>query len=82
MEVHREWTTINKKKNKEDYGIAVTCTVSRINRKILKMKIEKQYSDIQVKEQVGFQAGSSTVDHLFCVRQLIEKKVICNQNIP
>lgn len=70
-------TTVHKKQNKgcdNDRRITVTCTVSRIFRKILITKIGKQYCDIKTKEQAGFRAGRSTVDQLFCVTQFIEKK--------
>lgn len=89
-EVPMEWktsylTTIFKKgdRNKcENYrGIAVTSTLSRIYGKILKAKIENEYTDSEAEEQAGFRAGRSTVDHLFTITQVMEKKLGYNQEL-
>lgn len=89
-EIPKEWkisimSTIHKKGRKdqcENYrGIAVTSTISRIYGKIIKNKIENEYKDFEAEEQAGFRAGRSTIDHLYCVTQVIEKKNAVNQEI-
>ncbi|XP_063924692.1 uncharacterized protein LOC135138644 [Zophobas morio] len=66
----------------ENYrDIAVTSTGSRIYGKILKTKIEQEYMDMEAEEQAGFRAGRSTVDHLYCVTQIIETKAAFDQEI-
>jgi len=89
-EIPMEWktsilSTIHKKGNKENCdnyrGIAVTSTLSRIYGKLLKIKMEQEYRDLEAEEQAGFRAGRSTVDHLFCVSQIIEKKTAFNQEV-
>lgn len=56
-------------------------TISRIYGRILKNRIETEYSDMEAEEQAGFRAGRSTTDHLFCLTQIIEKKVAVGQEL-
>lgn len=56
-------------------------TISRIYGRILKNRIEREYSDLEAEEQAGFRAGRSITDHLFCLTQIIEKKVAVNQEL-
>ena len=41
--------------------------------------MEQELSQIETEEQAGFRAGQSTIEHIFCLRQLIEKKMAVNQ---
>lgn len=88
--VPSEWntsyiTTIHKKGDKsrcDNYrGISVSNTLSRTYGRILKKRIEEEYSQMEAEEQAGFRAGRSTIDHLFTVTQFIEKKLSFNQEV-
>jgi hypothetical protein len=37
--------------------------------------LEQEFSQIETEEQAGFRAGGSTIDHVFSLKQLIEKKM-------
>ena len=52
---------------------------SRLYEKIIKYSMEQEFSQIDTEEQAGFRAGRSTIDHVFCLKQLIEKKMSVNQ---
>jgi len=41
--------------------------------------LEQEFSQIEAEEQAGFRAGRSTVDHIFCLKQLIERKMAVDQ---
>jgi hypothetical protein len=69
-----------KKDEYENYrGITVLNIFSRLYGKIIKHFLEQEFSQIETEEQAGFRAGRSTIDHIFCLRQLIEKKMAVNQ---
>nr|XP_018896775.1 PREDICTED: uncharacterized protein LOC109030332 [Bemisia tabaci] len=89
-EVPKEWkefwiTATHKKGKKDDLdnyrGLSVTGTISKIYGKILKAKIEEEWIHHEAEEQAGFRAGRSTVDHLFCITQVIEKKMAVGQEL-
>ena len=52
----------------------MTCTISRIYGKIIKYFVGKEFNHFEIEEQAGFRPGISTMDHVFCLQQLIEKK--------
>ena len=69
-----------KKDECESYrGITVLNIFSRLYGKILKQILEQEFFQIETEEQAGFRAGRSTIDHIFCLRQLIEKNMTVNQ---
>jgi len=41
--------------------------------------LEQEFSQIEIEGQAGFRAGQSPVDHIFCLKQLIEKKTVVDQ---
>ncbi|KAK4887200.1 hypothetical protein RN001_003471 [Aquatica leii] len=61
---------------KEEQKIASKTLFSRrIYGKTLKNKIENDNHDIEAEEQAGFRVDRTTLEHLFCVTQLIERKI-------
>ena len=87
-EIHNDWkighiSAIRKKGKKAEYenyrGITVLNNFSRLYGKIIKCLLEQEFPHIETEEQVGFRAGRSTTDHVFCLEQLIEKKMSVNQ---
>jgi hypothetical protein len=45
----------------------------------MKCFLEQEFSQIEKEEQAGFRAGRSAIDHIFCLKQLIEKKMAVDQ---
>ena len=41
--------------------------------------MEQEFLHIETEEEAGFRAGRFTIDHIFCLRQLIEKKIAVNR---
>jgi hypothetical protein len=41
--------------------------------------LEQEFSQIETEEQAGFRGGRSTIDHICCLKQLIEKKMAVDQ---
>ena len=82
--VPTEWkeswvSPIYKKKGRKDEcdnyrGLSVAGTLSKVYGKILKAKIEEEWQEHEAEEQAGFRAGRSTIDHLFTIIHVIEKK--------
>ncbi|XP_030758797.1 uncharacterized protein LOC115884377 [Sitophilus oryzae] len=61
--------------------ILVLTTYQLVYGKLVKKRIEEEYWDMEAEEQAGFRAGRCTVDHLFTLTQIIEKKMARNQEI-
>ncbi|XP_044759225.1 uncharacterized protein LOC123316967 [Coccinella septempunctata] len=76
-------TTIHKKGSKlvcDNFrGNAVLGTISRVYGRLLSERIEAEFYDMEAEEQAGFRAGRSTIDHLFALTHVIEKKRAMNQ---
>lgn len=90
QEIPKEWkttylSTIFKKGDRSECdnyrGIAVTSTISRLYGKVIKTRIENEYLQMEAEEQAGFRAGRSTIDHIFSITQVIEKKIEFNQEL-
>ena len=76
--------SVIRKKGKKDEcqnykGDTVLNIFSRLYGKILKQFLEKEFFQIETEGKAGFRAGRSTIDHIFFLRQLIEKKMVVNQ---
>lgn len=56
-------------------GITVTPTFSRLYGRVIRDMIEEEYTNHEAEEQCGFRAGRSCVDNLFCLKQIIEKRL-------
>ena len=59
--------------------ITVLNILCRLYGKIIKPFLEQEFVQIETEEQAGFRAGRSTVDHILCLKQLIEKKIAVDQ---
>ena len=59
--------------------IMVLNIFSQLYGKIIKHFLEQEFVQIETGEQAGFSAGRSTVDHIFCLKQLMEKKMVVDQ---
>jgi hypothetical protein len=72
---------LKRKENEhESYrGITVLNNFSRLYGKIIKHFLEQEFSQLEIEEQAVFKAGRFPVEHIFSLRQLIEKKMAVNQ---
>lgn len=60
----------------ENYrGLSVTSTFSRLYGRTIAKLITNDYQLYQTEEQSGFRAGRSTIDNIFCLTQIIEKRM-------
>lgn len=55
--------------------------MSWLYRRILRDQIEREYSDLEEEEQSGFRARRSCTDNIFCLKQIIEKRMARNQEV-
>jgi hypothetical protein len=60
-------------------GITVLNIFSRLYGKIIKYFLEREFFQIETEEQAEFRAGRSTIEHIFSLKQLIEKKMAVDQ---
>lgn len=60
--------------HKKGRGITAICAIGRLGSKIVRNKIEEKISHKISEEKCGFRAGRSTVDNIFTLRQITEKK--------
>ena len=78
-------TSIHKKGSKTDCnnyrGITVTSTLSRLYGRIIKERICEEYRPFESEEQNGFRAGRSTIDSMFCLSQVIEKRTLRSREV-
>jgi hypothetical protein len=72
-----------KKGKKDEYenyrGITVLNIFSRLYRKMVKYFLDQEFAQIETEEQAGFRVGRSTIDNIFCLKHLIEKKMAVDQ---
>jgi sorting nexin-29 len=81
-ELPEEWKAsiivpIHKKGNKADYSncrsISVLSSTYKILSNILLSKLTPHAEEIICVHQCGFRRNRSTTDHMFCIRQILEK---------
>jgi len=53
--------------------------VSRLYGKNYKTHLEQEFSQTETEEKVGFRAGRSTINHIYCLKQLREKNMAVDQ---
>lgn len=56
--------------------------MSRIYGKIKQNRIGKEYQLVEAEEPAGFHSGISSIDHIFFLTQIIERKTARDQEIP
>lgn len=62
-------------------GIAVINSMSRVYGEVLKGRIKQEYVKMEADEQAGFRVGRSTVDHVFTLTRVLQKRVAGNQQM-
>lgn len=62
-------------------GITLLCVGMKIYEQILDTKIRKAIEDTLEESQSGFRKGRSTQDHIFTVKQIIEKSVVQEKTV-
>ena len=58
----------------EKYRVAESNVFSKLYGSILKYLLEEQCEVMEDEKQAGFSSGRSTVDHIFCLKQTVEKR--------
>ncbi|KAL1446149.1 hypothetical protein WDU94_012366 [Cyamophila willieti] len=71
----------DKKKCANYRGITLTSQVSKLYERILEKKIRSKIEQQLNEEQYGFRPGRSTIDLIFGLRQLMEKKYEYNEDL-
>ena len=68
---------IHKKRDKTDCnnyrGISLLSTIYKILSNILVSRLNPYAKEIIGDQQCGFRRNRSTIDHIFCIRQILEK---------
>ena len=62
-------------------GISMLCAATELYEKILERRLRVEIEDKIQREQSGFRPGHSTQDHLFTIRQVIEKALCKSKEI-
>ena len=79
LEIHKLIISIWKKGDKRDCnnfrGISLLPTTYKILSNILLSRLIPYAKEIIGDHQCGFRLNRSTVDHIFCIRQMLEKKM-------
>ena len=77
------FVTISKKGDKKDCsnyrGISVLSSTHKILSNILLSKFTPRAEEIIGDYQSGFRCNRSTTDHIFCIRQILHKKLEYNE---
>lgn len=59
--------------------LSLTSTVNRVYGRIIRDKIEEEYQNQEEEKQCGFRSGRSCTENVFCLKQIIEKKLESNR---
>jgi hypothetical protein len=83
-EIPHDWkmgyiSAIIKKERRMNTKITVLNIFSRLYGKMIKYFLDQEFAQIETEEQAGFRVGRSTIDHIFCLKQLIENKMAVDQ---
>jgi hypothetical protein len=63
------------------WGVSVTSTFSRIYGRILAKLVESECKNMETEEQSDFRTGRSSIDKIFCITQMIQKKKATNKEL-
>ena len=85
LEIHKLITSIWKKGDKTDCnnfrGISLLPTTYKILSKILLARLIPYAKEIIGDHKCGFRRKRSIIDHIFCIRQILEKKWEYNEEV-
>ena len=48
---------------------------------MLKYFLEAEYNEVKARKQAGFRVDRSTIDHIFCLKQITKKKTARSQHL-